>query len=130
ASAEQDRVLIVGADLAGLILAADLLRNAIQPVIIDRRSSRISVASQVSLNSESLELFAQLGLLDSLIDKGVACGGVTVQLGTKVLAVSSFAEAAAFYPFRLNIDRNVAEEHLIQYLATRVCPVYWDTSII
>jgi len=129
ASAEQDRVLLVGANLAGLMLAAELLRFAIQPIIIDRRSSRSASDAQVSLSPESLELFDQLGLLDTLVEKGLACGGLTVQVDGKVLAVFSYAEMAAFYPFHLSIDRNVVEEHLIQFLATRVCPVYWDTSI-
>ena len=127
--AEQDSVLLVGANLAGLMLAAELLRYAIQPVIIDHRRSRSTSGEQVTLNPESLEFFEQLGLLDGLVDKGLACGGMTVQMDGKVLAVSSFADAAAFYPFHLSIDRNVVEEQLIQFLATRVCPVYWDTSI-
>jgi 2-polyprenyl-6-methoxyphenol hydroxylase-like FAD-dependent oxidoreductase len=128
-SVEQDRVLIVGANVAGLTLAADLLRHGVQPLIIDQRNSRLPAGAPLSLHPVSLELFAQLGLLDSLVDKGLACGGLTVQLEGKVLAVASFAEAAAFYPFHLTIDRHVVEEHLIQYLARHVCPVYWDTSI-
>ncbi|TVY76161.1 3-hydroxybenzoate 4-monooxygenase, partial [Lachnellula suecica] len=68
---EVENVVIAGAGPAGLMLASNLARYGIKPVVVDDRSDKTSTGRADGLQPKTIETFRQLHLAESLLQKGV-----------------------------------------------------------
>jgi 2-polyprenyl-6-methoxyphenol hydroxylase-like FAD-dependent oxidoreductase len=128
---QTDEILIIGANPAGLLLAAQLLRFGIHPVIIDRKSSSSKVSPSVLLQTRTFEIFNQLGLANELLHRSLECGGLMIQLDNEVINYISYAQwnSESESSSLLNIEQRKIEEILINYLAVKACPIYWNSEL-
>lgn len=129
---QTDEILIIGANPAGLLLAAQLLRFGIHPVIIDRKSSSSKISPSILLQPRTFEIFNQLGLANELLHAGLECDGLTIQLENKVINYISYAQwsSESGSSSLLNIEQRKIEEVLINYLAVKACPIYWNSELV
>jgi len=129
---QQNELVIIGANPSGLILATQLLRYGLQPVIIDSKSSSSKVSPSISLHSGSLEIFNQLGILEEILEQGLLCRGLNIQLEKEIIKHKTYADFALHseFPFVFNISQKKIEEVLIKYLARKACPIYWDAKVL
>lgn len=125
-------VLIIGANPAGLLLAAQLLRFGIHPVVIDHKSSSSKISPSILLQPRTFEIFNQLGLVNELLHAGLECDGLTIQIESEVINYISYAQwiAESGSSSLLNIEQRKIEEVLINYLAVKACPIYWNSELI
>src|SRR5258707_159797 len=86
------RVLIVGAGPSGLMMAAQLLRNGVIPVIIDSKLGPTDQSKALAVQARSLEIYRQLGLIDRIIEGGKHAGGVALHEDGKSVASFSFTQ--------------------------------------
>ncbi|HUH20006.1 FAD-dependent monooxygenase [Albibacterium sp.] len=128
---ETDSVLIIGASPAGLLLAAQLLRFGIHPVIIDSKSSSSKVSPSILLQPRTFEIFNQLGLAKELLHASLECDGLTIQVEREVINYISYAQWVldSGSASLLNIEQRKIEELLINYLAVKACPIYWNSQL-
>lgn len=124
-----DDIIIIGANPAGLLLAAQLLRFGIHPVIIDRKSSSSKISPSVLLQPRTFEIFNQLGLAKDLLHVGLECEGLTIQLEDQVVSYASYAQWESEFSSLLVIEQRRIEEVLINYLAMKACPIYWSSEL-
>jgi 2-polyprenyl-6-methoxyphenol hydroxylase-like FAD-dependent oxidoreductase len=54
-------VLIVGAGPSGLMMAAQLLRHGVQPIIIDSKQGPTDQSKALAVQARSLEIYRQMG---------------------------------------------------------------------
>lgn len=127
---QEVELVIIGANSSGLLLAAQLLNWGLQPIIIDSKTSSSKISPIVSLNTRSLEVFSQLGLIEEILDLGLKCKGLTVQMRKEIIGYLSFSDFNQEFPFALNIAQQEVEDVLIKYLAMRACPIYWNTELV
>ncbi|TGO90456.1 hypothetical protein BPOR_0064g00190 [Botrytis porri] len=66
-----NQVTVIGAGPAGLMLACTLARYGIQVVILDDRPSATATGRADGLQPKTIETLKQLGLADSLLERGV-----------------------------------------------------------
>ncbi|TVY41092.1 3-hydroxybenzoate 4-monooxygenase [Lachnellula subtilissima] len=66
-----ENVVIAGAGPAGLMLASNLARYGIKPIIVDDRLDKTSTGRADGLQPKTIETLKQLRLADSLLQKGV-----------------------------------------------------------
>jgi len=127
-----DKIIIIGANPAGLLLAAQLLRFGVQPLIIDRRSSSPEISPSILLQPRTFEIFNQLGITDEILHFGLECDGLTIQVEKEVANYISYAQwgSESEFPSLLNIEQRKLEEALINYLAVKACPIYWDSELL
>lgn len=124
-------VLIVGAGPSGLMLAAQLLRHGIQPVIIDRKKGPDKTSKAVMLHARSLEIFRQLGMADELTAEGVACHEVIIRTKiTTTVDFTSMENPGTPFPYVLGIAQSKVERQLIARLTENACPVMWETELV
>ncbi|KDQ12566.1 hypothetical protein BOTBODRAFT_176256 [Botryobasidium botryosum FD-172 SS1] len=72
ASAPQSpSVLVVGAGPAGLVAALSLAQHGVPVRIVEKRTTHQIGARGKNLQPRTLEIFAKLGLLDSILDKSI-----------------------------------------------------------
>ena len=119
-------VLIVGAGPSGLMIAVQLLRYGIQPIIIDHKSGPEKKTKAFKLNARSLEVFRQLGLADKLVEAGTTCYGAQIKSQSAALAGIDFAQIDVPhtpFPFILGIGQDKVEKQLIDRLTETACPV-------
>lgn len=128
---QTDEILIIGANPAGLLLAAQLLRFGIQPIVIDHKSSSSKLSPSILLQPRAFEVFNQLGLGNELLQVGLACNGLTVQLEDEVVNYISYTQwdSESGSSSLLNIEQRKIEEVLINYLAVKACPIYWNSEL-
>jgi 2-polyprenyl-6-methoxyphenol hydroxylase-like FAD-dependent oxidoreductase len=69
------QVLIVGAGPSGLMMAAQLLRYGVQPVIIDSRQGPTSHSKALAVQARSMEIYRQMGLSDKALKEGKLAEG-------------------------------------------------------
>src|SRR5690606_35176414 len=124
-------ILIIGANPAGILLAAQLLRFGIHPVIIDRKSMSSKVSPSVLLQTRTFEIFNQLGLANELLHRSLEFGGLMIQIDNEVINFISYAQwnSESESSSLLNIEQRKIEEILINYLAVKACPIYWNSEL-
>jgi 2-polyprenyl-6-methoxyphenol hydroxylase-like FAD-dependent oxidoreductase len=69
-------VLVVGAGPVGLLLAAELSRDGVDVLLIDRLATRSFFSKALGVTSRTLEIFDDLGIAHDAIDVGVWLRGI------------------------------------------------------
>jgi 2-polyprenyl-6-methoxyphenol hydroxylase-like FAD-dependent oxidoreductase len=129
----QTKVLIVGAGPSGLMLAAQLLRNGVQPIIIDSKQGPTNESKALAVQARSLEIYRQMGVIDRVIENGKQAKGVVFNEDGKeiaALALANVGEGQTAFPYILLYQQYKNERLLLDFLTLNCCPVYWDTTLV
>ncbi len=127
------KVLIVGAGPSGLMMAAQLLRYGVQPVIIDSKDGPTMHTKALAVQARSLEIYRQMGVIDKVLTDAQPTNGIEFsQDGEKKtsLAFQNIGEGLTLYPYVLVYPQSKNERLLLDYLTQNACPVYWNTSLL
>ena len=126
-------VLIVGAGPSGLMMAAQLLRNGVQPIIIDSKQGPTNQSKALAVQARSLEIYRQMGIIDKVLEGGKQARGLNYNLHGKpvaAFALANMAEKQTSFPFIHLFQQSKNERVLLDYLTQACCPVYWNTSLV
>lgn len=125
-------VLIVGAGPSGLMMAAQLLRCGVQPVIIDSKQGPSNESKALAVQARSLEIYRQMGIVDDILKQGKrAAGMVLTRDGAPVaeVAFDDTGQAQTPFPFIDIFQQSKNEKLLLDFLTLHCCPVYWETTL-
>src|SRR5471030_496581 len=89
---QHTKVLIVGAGPSGLMMAAQLLRYGVQPIIIDSKDGPTSHSKALAVQARSLEIYRQMGLADRAVRNGRPTEGVMFYEDDKKVAQLSLKD--------------------------------------
>lgn len=115
------------------MMAAQLLRHGIAPMIIDAKAGPDRTSKAIAIHARSLEFFRQMGLADQLLAKGSPCYGLQVQAGKKPLGkidLTQMDNPGTAFPFIHIIGQDETERLLITRLTENACPVVWETKLV
>lgn len=127
------KVLIVGAGPSGLMMAAQLLRYGVQPVIIDSKQGPTDESKALGVQARSLEIYRQMGVIDRIISGGKQAEGVSFNREGKRIAgfsLNNVGQGQTLFPFIELYQQSKNERLLLDYLTLNCCPVYWNTTLI
>ena len=130
---EHNQVLIVGAGPSGLMMAAQLLRFGIRPLIIDVKQGPTLNSNALAIQARSLEIYRQMSLSDRFVKEGKQARGITFTEEAKEIAsltLNNIGEGETPFPFIDLYQQNKNEKALLDYLTKNCCPVYWETTLI
>lgn len=71
-------VVIIGAGPSGLAMACELKRHGVAFRIIDKKAELTQTSNAAAIQSRTLEIFHQLGLVDRFLSRGVKAKGVHI----------------------------------------------------
>ncbi len=126
------QVLIVGAGPSGLMMAAQLLRNGVIPIIIDSKQGPTDQSKALAVQARSLEIYRQMGLIDRILEGGKHAEGISLNEDGKTVASLSFnnvGEGQTAFPFVHLYQQSKNERLLLDFLTLNCCPVYWQTTL-
>jgi len=127
------KVLIVGAGPSGLMMAAQLLRHGVIPVIIDIKQGPTNQSKALAVQARSLEIYRQMGIVDKALQGGKQADGLVLhQEGNEVTSISltDVGKQQTLFPFVHLYQQSKNERLLLDFLTLNCCPVYWDTTLI
>ncbi|ASU36619.1 FAD-dependent monooxygenase [Mucilaginibacter xinganensis] len=126
------RVLIVGAGPSGLMMAAQLLRHGVLPIIIDIKQGPTDESKALAVQARSLEIYRQMGVVERVIENGQQAGGIIFNdNGSQVaeLPLDHLGGEQTPFPYVLMYQQSKNERLLLDYLTLNCCPVYWETTL-
>jgi 2-polyprenyl-6-methoxyphenol hydroxylase-like FAD-dependent oxidoreductase len=115
-------VLIVGAGPAGLTMACELLRRGVTCRILDKTAATATTSRAIGLQARSLEIFANMGIVEPVLTQGVAGIKVNAYSEDRCLFTLDFrflANDAIPYPYGVLLPQNLTEGILIDLLHQR-----------
>lgn len=125
-------VLIVGAGPSGLMMAAQLLRYGVQPIIIDSKQGPTSHSKALAVQARSMEIYRQMGVVDKVLAGGKKARGIAFYEDGKPgaqLLLDSVGDVDTRYPYVFMYPQSSNERTLLDYLTQSCCPVYWNTTL-
>jgi 2-polyprenyl-6-methoxyphenol hydroxylase-like FAD-dependent oxidoreductase len=125
-------VLIVGAGPSGLMMAAQLLRYGVQPVIIDRKKGPTDQSRALAVQARSMEIYRQMGLADRALQEGIQVETVSIRNDREELiklSLQNLGQNTTPFPFVHLLEQSKNERLLLDFLTQNCCPVYWNTSL-
>jgi 2-polyprenyl-6-methoxyphenol hydroxylase-like FAD-dependent oxidoreductase len=126
-------VLIIGAGPSGLMMAAQLLRYGVQPVIIDSKQGPTNQSKALAVQARSMEIFRQMGIVDKVLNASKAVAGAVINQENHVvasLALDGIGNEQTPYPYIYMYQQSKTERLLLDYLTLNCCPVYWNTTLL
>lgn len=126
-------VLIVGAGPTGLMLACQLVRRGIRPLVIDRHSSPAQQTRAMAVHARTLEIYAQLGLAERAIALGRKGNGANMWVGGHRRAripLGDIGRALSPYPFVLMLGQDDNERLLGEHLEAAGVQIEWNTELV
>ncbi len=125
-------VLIVGAGPTGLMLANQLGRRGLRPLIIDRHAGPSLQTRALGVQARTLEIYAQLGIVDRALELGKRGTGANLwSEGRKMARVplGKAGQALSPYPFILILGQDDNERIMGDRLHDWGVPVHWNTEL-
>src|SRR6201999_2077560 len=114
-------VVIVGAGLSGLTLAAELGQRGIPTVVLDDDNTvgAAGISSRgICYAKRSLEIFRKIGIAKRIVDKGVLWRiGRVLKQSDELYAFDLHKEEEAEYPPFVNLQQFYVEEYLVDRIA-------------
>ena len=125
-------VLIVGAGPSGLMMAAQLLRYGVQPIIIDVKKGPTDQSRALAVQARSMEIYRQMSLADRALQEGIQAETVSIQNDHRELiklSLQNLGQNTTPFPFVYLLEQSKNERLLLGFLTQNCCPVYWNTSL-
>ena len=126
-------VLIVGAGPTGLMVANQLARLGVRPVIIDRNPGPSVRTKALGVQARTLEIYAHLGLADRAVELGTRGTGGNIWVEGRRAARVPFSDAGrdmSPYPFLLILGQDDNERLLGAALHEHGVDVQWNTELV
>ncbi len=126
-------VLIVGAGPTGLMLANQLARRAVRPLIIDRHPGPSPQTRALGVQARTLEIYAKLGLADRAIELGKRGTGAHMWSQGRQTGAVSFGDAGDAttpYPYILVLGQDDNERIMGERLREQGVQVQWNTELL
>ena len=127
------QVLIVGAGPTGLMLANQLCRHGIRPLIIDRHSGPAQQSRAMAVHARTLEIYQKLGIADRALELGKRGEGANVwSEGTwrARIPLGDIGSNLSPYPFVLMLGQDDNERIMNARLADFGMAVEWNTELL
>ena len=125
-------VLVVGAGPTGLMLANQLARRRITPLIIDRHSGAAQQTRSIGVQARTMEIYAWMDLMDEALARGAIAGGANLWANGEWKAripVGDIGQDLSPYPFILMLGQDENEHIMGEKLAARGVPIQWNTEL-
>jgi 2-polyprenyl-6-methoxyphenol hydroxylase-like FAD-dependent oxidoreductase len=116
---EDADVLIAGAGPTGLVLALWLVRQGVRVRIVDQLPMPGTTSRAIGVVPRTLELYRQLGLADTIVERGHVLGALNLWVGGERVAharLGEMGEGISPYPFLLMFPQDEHERLLIERL--------------
>jgi 2-polyprenyl-6-methoxyphenol hydroxylase-like FAD-dependent oxidoreductase len=126
-------VLVVGAGPTGLMLANQLARRGVRPLIIDRHAGPSLQTRALGVQARTLEIYAQLSIVDRALELGRRGTGANMWAQGRRMAHVPLGEAGRDltpYPFILILGQNDNERIMGDKLRELGVAVQWSTELI
>jgi 2-polyprenyl-6-methoxyphenol hydroxylase-like FAD-dependent oxidoreductase len=126
-------VLIVGAGPTGLMLACQLAIRRIPFRIIDKASGPTTQSQALAVQARTLEIFAQMGIAEAAVARGVPAKAISFLLRDKPLvrfALEGFGQGLTPFPFLLMLEQSQTEALLLEFLTQHGQTVEWNTELV
>lgn len=128
--ANQLPVLIVGAGPTGLMMGCELARRKIPFRIIDKKQERTLSSNATWIQTRTLEIFAQMGILNRFISVGHSCEAINLYIKGKLLTKLSLEYIDSIYRYILMLPQSETEKILAEYLTELNCRVERGIELI
>ena len=124
------KVLVVGAGPTGLTMAAELTRHGVPCRLIDKKSDVTDKTKALTLQSRTMEVFEDMGLIEEVLEKGRPVAGFSFYTeGKRIFHVAS-AELDTPYPYIMLYPQFETERSLYNHLKGLGVDVEWNTEIL
>lgn len=122
-------ILIVGAGPTGLTMASELTRHGIPCRIIDKKPGVTDKTKALSVQSRTMEVFEDIGIINEVLERGRIVGGFSFYTeGKRIFQVAS-GELDTPYPFFMLYPQFETERSLCNHLNSLGTDVEWNRSI-
>lgn len=122
----ETEVLVVGAGPVGMVTAACLARRGIGVRIVEQGGRPAARSYALALHPASLEIFQELGLAGTLIERGKIVDSVAYYEGERPRARIDLGALDSEFPFILVLAQSTLEETLARYLDEQEVFVWWN----
>jgi 2-polyprenyl-6-methoxyphenol hydroxylase-like FAD-dependent oxidoreductase len=126
-------VLIVGAGPTGLMLANQLARRGVKPVIIDRHSGPAQQTRAMAVQARTMEIYAQMGLANEALALGQVTAAANMWANGQHSARIPIGDIGANlspFPFVLMLGQDDNERIMGAKLRELGVPVAWNTELV
>ena len=123
-------VLVVGAGPTGLMLANQLARRGVRPLIIDRHPGPSVQTRALGVQARTLEIYAHLGIVERALDLGKRATGANIWVQGRRAAripLGDIGRDLSPYPFLLILGQDDNERLLSDALRIQRGAVQWNT---
>jgi 2-polyprenyl-6-methoxyphenol hydroxylase-like FAD-dependent oxidoreductase len=126
-------VLIVGAGPTGLMLANQLARRGLRPLIIDRHPGPSVQTRALGVQARTLEIYAKMGLAERAIELGKRGNGAHLWSEGRQIGAISLGDAGSQqtpYPYILVLGQDDNERLMGEKLREWGVDVQWNTELL
>jgi 2-polyprenyl-6-methoxyphenol hydroxylase-like FAD-dependent oxidoreductase/uncharacterized protein YndB with AHSA1/START domain len=126
-------VLVVGAGPTGLMLANQLARHGVRPLIVDRHSGPAQQTRAIGVQARTLEIYAKLGVVDRALELGKRGRGANIWAEgrrTARIPIADIGNNESRYPFILMLGQDDNEAILGERLRESGTDVQWNTELV
>jgi 6-methylpretetramide 4-monooxygenase / 4-hydroxy-6-methylpretetramide 12a-monooxygenase len=130
-AARDARVLIAGAGPVGLAVAYELTRRGVPVRIIDAATGPTASSRAIAIHARTLETFAQMGLIDRMLDRGLPIRGFTIfQKGRRLVRLEAdYRTMPTRFGFTLSLEQADTEAVFRQALAEHGVTPEWGVAL-
>ena len=123
-------ILVVGAGPTGLTMAAELTRHGIPCRIIDQKSGVTDKTKALSVQSRTMEVFEDMGIIDEVIERGRIVSGFSFYNEDQRIFQVASGDLDTPYPFNMLYPQFETERSLYNHLKSLGTKVEWNTEIL
>jgi 2-polyprenyl-6-methoxyphenol hydroxylase-like FAD-dependent oxidoreductase len=126
-------VLVVGAGPTGLMLANQLVRHGVRPLVVDRHAGPVRETRAIGVQARTLEIYERLGIVEQALALGRRADGVNLWIGGARAARLPFGDIGrglSPFPYLFILGQDDNERLLGERLREQGVDVRWRCELV